>query len=45
MNALTVLKQPALPVELNATPRAGGRLREVVNGTCEAGGPPGRASE
>ena len=41
MKALTLLEQPALPVELKATLERAGRLPQGSDGTCEAGGPAG----
>ena len=45
MNVLTVLEQPALSVELKRNARTCGRLRQGVDGTCDAGGLRERLSE
>ena len=45
LKALTMLEQLALPVELNATLEACGRLRQGVDGTCDGASLRERASE
>jgi hypothetical protein len=41
LKTLTVLEQPVLPVELNATLEPAADFRHGVDGTCDAGEPAG----